>query len=124
MESGRAFEGKMFIDATYEGDLMAKAGVSYHVGREPNAKYGETINGVQTGPRGHHWRQDKPATLVWIEAQDGGDLRNKALIRFQAARVTTGQHRLARLQFFACDRLTHEPLQLRFHQIDDMVAHE
>ncbi len=47
MESGRAFEGKMFIDATYEGDLMAKAGVSYHVGREANSVYGETINGVQ-----------------------------------------------------------------------------
>jgi hypothetical protein len=47
MESGRAFEGRMFIDATYEGDLLAKAGVRYHVGREANAVYGETINGVQ-----------------------------------------------------------------------------
>ncbi|MBI5768666.1 MAG: FAD-dependent oxidoreductase [Verrucomicrobia bacterium] len=49
MESGRAFGGKMFIDASYEGDLLAKAGVSYHVGREANSVYGETINGVQTG---------------------------------------------------------------------------
>jgi hypothetical protein len=49
MESGRAFAGKMFIDATYEGDLMAKAGVRYHVGREANSVYGETINGVQAG---------------------------------------------------------------------------
>ena len=47
MESGRTFAGRMFIDATYEGDLMAKAGVSYTVGREANAKYGETINGIQ-----------------------------------------------------------------------------
>ena len=47
MESGRAFAGAEFIDASYEGDLMAKAGVSYHVGREANAVYGETINGVQ-----------------------------------------------------------------------------
>lgn len=39
--------GKMFIDATYEGDLMAKSGVSYTIGREPNAQYGETYNGVQ-----------------------------------------------------------------------------
>lgn len=38
---------KMFIDATYEGDLMAKSGVSYAVGREDNAQYGETFNGVQ-----------------------------------------------------------------------------
>jgi hypothetical protein len=49
MESGRAFEGRMFIDATYEGDLLAKAGVKYHVGREANSVYGETINGVQAG---------------------------------------------------------------------------
>ena len=48
MESGRAYEGRIFVDATYEGDLMAKAGVSYHVGREANAVYGETLNGVQT----------------------------------------------------------------------------
>jgi hypothetical protein len=47
MESGRVFAGRMFIDATYEGDLMAKAGVSYAVGRESNATYGETLNGVR-----------------------------------------------------------------------------
>src|SRR5262249_28129488 len=43
---------KVFIDCTYEGDLMAKAGVSYTVGREPNTQYGETYNGVQL--RGKH----------------------------------------------------------------------
>lgn len=48
MESGKVFTGKQFIDATYEGDLMAKAGVSYTVGREANAQYGELLNGVQT----------------------------------------------------------------------------
>tara|TARA_B110000037_G_scaffold223202_1_gene303873 strand:+ start:40605 stop:42233 length:1629 start_codon:yes stop_codon:yes gene_type:complete len=46
-ESGKEYHGKMFIDATYEGDLMAKSGVGYTVGREANAKYGETLNGVQ-----------------------------------------------------------------------------
>ena len=46
-ESGNEIQGKMFIDATYEGDLMATAGVSYHVGREANKTYGETLNGVQ-----------------------------------------------------------------------------
>ncbi len=54
MESGREFSGKMFIDATYEGDLMAKAGVSYHVGREANATYGETLNGVEVGQAKAH----------------------------------------------------------------------
>jgi hypothetical protein len=46
-ENGNTAEGLMYIDATYEGDLFAKAKVSYHVGRESNATYGETLNGVQ-----------------------------------------------------------------------------
>ena len=54
--SGNTYSGKIFIDATYEGDLMATAGVSYHVGRESNAQYNETLNGVQTGVLHHkHW---------------------------------------------------------------------
>jgi hypothetical protein len=48
METGERYEGRVFVDATYEGDLMAKAGVAYHVGREANARHGETLNGVQT----------------------------------------------------------------------------
>ena len=47
MESGEVFHGKMFIDATYEGDLMAAAGISYTTGREGNDQYGENLNGVQ-----------------------------------------------------------------------------
>jgi hypothetical protein len=46
MESGKIFYGKFFIDATYEGDLMAHSGVSYIVGRENNSTYGESKNGV------------------------------------------------------------------------------
>jgi hypothetical protein len=57
MLSGKKFAGKMFIDATYEGDLLAAAGVSYHVGREANATYGEEWNGNQVGilHHGHHF---------------------------------------------------------------------
>lgn len=47
MESGKIFSGKMFMDATYEGDLMATSGVSYTVGRESNSQYKESLNGVQ-----------------------------------------------------------------------------
>jgi hypothetical protein len=47
MLSGEVFEGKIFIDATYEGDLMAAAGISYHIGREPGEMYNEKWNGVQ-----------------------------------------------------------------------------
>lgn len=52
--SGNIYRGKVFIDATYEGDLLAAAGVSYHVGRESNAVYGETINGIQHRMAKHH----------------------------------------------------------------------
>jgi hypothetical protein len=57
MLSGKKFSGKMFIDATYEGDLLAAAGVSYHVGREANSAYGEEWNGNQVGilHHGHHF---------------------------------------------------------------------
>ncbi|MFO1448316.1 MAG: FAD-dependent oxidoreductase [Opitutaceae bacterium] len=51
--SGRTFRGRMFMDVTYEGDLMAAAGVDYHVGREARSQYNETLNGVQTGVLHH-----------------------------------------------------------------------
>jgi hypothetical protein len=58
--SGKTFTGKMFIDATYEGDLMAAAGVSYHVGREANSVYNETWNGVQADAKHHgHYFKNK-----------------------------------------------------------------
>lgn len=47
-ENGAEVRAKAFIDATYEGDLLAFAGVSFAVGREGNAKYGETKNGIRT----------------------------------------------------------------------------
>jgi FAD dependent oxidoreductase len=55
-EDGSVFRAKMFIDATYEGDLMAKAGVSYTLLREGNAKYGEQYNGI------HYTEKYKPRT--------------------------------------------------------------
>lgn len=51
--SGKTFSGRMFIDATYEGDLMATAGVRYHVGREARSTYGEEWAGIQTGVLHH-----------------------------------------------------------------------
>ncbi len=51
--SGRSYEGEVFIDATYEGDLMAAAGVAYTTGRESQDQYGEQWNGVQTGVLHH-----------------------------------------------------------------------
>ncbi len=81
-DSGRTFRGRMFIDASYEGDLMAKAGVSYHVGREANATYGETINGIRAQTPKHQFLVDvdpyvKPGNpqsglLPFIQPGDGG----------------------------------------------------
>ncbi|MFN9720225.1 MAG: FAD-dependent oxidoreductase [Planctomycetota bacterium] len=56
MESGRLFEGLQFMDATYEGDLMAAAGIPYAVGREANDTYGETLNGIQVRANIHNHR--------------------------------------------------------------------
>ncbi|HUS36248.1 MAG TPA: FAD-dependent oxidoreductase, partial [Verrucomicrobiae bacterium] len=51
--SGKTYEGRMFIDATYEGDFMAAAGVEYHIGRESKDTYNEQWNGIQTGVLHH-----------------------------------------------------------------------
>lgn len=51
LESGDIIRAKVFIDTTYEGDLMAKAGVSFTLMREGNAKYGEKLNGIQYDER-------------------------------------------------------------------------
>jgi hypothetical protein len=45
LETGKTIEAAVFIDSTYEGDLLAAANVSYRVGREPVAAYGESLNG-------------------------------------------------------------------------------
>jgi hypothetical protein len=56
MESGHSCRAPMFVDASYEGDLMAMAKVSYHVGRESNATYDETLNGVHFGHPSHNFK--------------------------------------------------------------------
>jgi hypothetical protein len=53
-QSLRVF-AKEFIDCSYEGDLMAKAGVSYTVGREDNKEYNETLNGFQVAEYHKKW---------------------------------------------------------------------
>ncbi|RYY25941.1 MAG: FAD-dependent oxidoreductase [Chitinophagaceae bacterium] len=69
----KTVKAKIFMDCTYEGDLMAKAGVTYTVGREDNKKYNETYNGVQLMDR-HQFpdgidpykvKGDKSSGLLW-----------------------------------------------------------
>ena len=58
MEDGTIYHAKVFIDATYEGDLMAKAKVSYFVGREANVTYGETLDGIREKTPKHQFLVD------------------------------------------------------------------
>lgn len=55
----KRFKGKIFIDCSFEGDLMAAAGVSYTVGRESNSQYGEDYNGGRTTTEHnyHHFKK-------------------------------------------------------------------
>ena len=61
-ENGHAARGKVFMDTTYEGDLLARAGVAHVAGREAGAEFGEKLNGVQIGarsaPHNFQWRVD------------------------------------------------------------------
>ncbi len=51
------------------------------------SREGTPLTGVEPGPRGHHWRADQPATVVWVEALDGGDQRNKVPFRDKVVAV-------------------------------------
>ncbi|TWU16711.1 FAD-dependent oxidoreductase [Planctomycetes bacterium Poly21] len=72
MDNGRTYRGRAFIDATYEGDLMAAAGVSYTVGRESNSQYNETLNGVETRhARSHQFMPSVDAYVVSGDPSSG-----------------------------------------------------
>jgi hypothetical protein len=82
MENGNVVRAKMFIDATYEGDLMAKAGVSYTVGREANSKFGESLNGIRAHTPFHQFEvavdpyvrrgEPKSGLLPFVQPGSGG----------------------------------------------------
>jgi hypothetical protein len=60
-ENGARFAAKVFADASYEGDLMAQARVSYTFGRESVAQYGESLAGVRAVTPSHQFAVDIPA---------------------------------------------------------------
>jgi hypothetical protein len=99
--SGKVFRGKVFIDATYEGDLMAAAGVSYHVGREANRVYGEQWNGVQTGVLHHAHYFEKDVSPYVIP----GDPSSGVLPRISTenpGEYGSGDHRVQAYCFRMC----------------------
>lgn len=105
MLSGETFRGRVFIDATYEGDLMAAAGVGYHVGREANRVYGETLNGVQTRNARSHQFKNKISPYVVA-----GDPSSGLLPRVHdegPGREGEADHRLQAYNYRLC--LTNDP---------------
>ena len=113
--SGQTYTGKMFIDATYEGDLMAAAKVDYHVGREANSVYGEKWNGVQVGVlhHRHHFGAVKTPISPYVIA---GDPKSGLLPRVSGEPVGeygAGDKRVQAYCFRMC--LTdHEPNRIPF----------
>jgi len=100
MEGGTVYRGEMFVDATYEGDLMAKAGVTFHVGRESNSTYEETLNGVQTAHAIYH-QFEVPVDPYVVE----GDVESGLLPGVSAADVGkegAGDARIQAYNFRMC----------------------
>jgi len=95
--SGNTYRGRIFIDATYVGDLMAAAHVTYTVGRESEAQYGESLAGVRRGDspnrRAHYTQRDKDHFVVDVDPfVTPGDPDSGLLpYIFQVDNLTNGQ---------------------------------
>jgi dipeptidyl aminopeptidase/acylaminoacyl peptidase len=64
-----------------EVEVVARKGGAATKLADIPTREGTTLTGVEPGPRSHHWRADQPATIVWVEALDGGDLKNQVPFR-------------------------------------------
>jgi hypothetical protein len=109
MLSGNTYKGKVFIDATYEGDLMATAGVDYHVGREANSVYGEEYNGIQPGLDHHHHHfqvLDKPVS-AYVKPGDPSSGLLERISPDPIGKRGEGDHRVQAYCFRMC--LTDHP---------------
>ncbi|RMD78262.1 MAG: FAD-dependent oxidoreductase [Lentisphaerae bacterium] len=112
---GLRVRAKYYIDATYEGDLMAAAGISHTIGREANSVYGETLNGIQvrdkhqfSHPVSPYLIADSPDSglLPFIEAED------------LVSRTGEGDRRIQAYNFRVC--MTDDPsLKRPWPQPDD-----
>lgn len=75
MENGKVYTAEIFADCSYEGDLMAKSGVTYTFGRESQDEYGEELAGVRERTPLHQFKVDVKATgddgKLLPEVQDG-----------------------------------------------------
>lgn len=113
MESGKVFHGKMFVDATYEGDLLALAGVDYTVGREANSLYGESYNGVQVKHSRHHQFQKGVDPYIRKGDPDSGLL--PGIDPKGPGDEDSGDHRVQAYCFRMC-LTTHDPNRVPFQK--------
>ena len=104
MEDGRVYRGAMFLDATYEGDVMAQARVSFAVGREANSVYNETINGIQFGHPNHNFRVPVDPYVVPGDPKSG---LLKGVVAEELGEQGAGDHRVQAYNFRMC--LTNVP---------------
>lgn len=99
VDNDNIYRAKMYIDATYEGDLMAKADVSFHVGREGNREYGETLNGFRDETPKHQFTvavdpyvkpgDPKSGLLPFIQGSYGSSVPERVAIDSDADPVGT-----------------------------------
>lgn len=130
MESGLELEGSLFMDMSYEGDLMKLAGVSYTTGREANEVYGETYNGIQTKtamknqlPRGidpYRVKGDPSSGLLRGVNPDAGGVDGSGDDKIQAYcyRMCLTDDPANRLMVEQPDRYDEEDYELLFRAIE------
>lgn len=96
---GMRVRARMFIDATYEGDLMAAAGVPFTVGREANATYNETLNGAQV----RQWHQFSHRVDPYIRAGDASSgLLPNVIADDMTQRLGQGDRKVQAYNFRVC----------------------
>lgn len=97
LEGGLKVRARMFLDCTYEGDLMAAAGCSFHVGREDNSTFGETLNGAQVRPT-HQF--DLPVSPFTIEGDRASDLL--PFVEARSPQIGQGDGKMQAYNFRLC----------------------
>jgi len=99
LEDGRQIRGKMFIDASYEGDLLAAAKVTFTVGREANSKYSEKANAITRPVHSNNLPKGIDPYAVKGDPKSG---LLPGVNQYDEAKVGQGDHRLQAFCYRMC----------------------